>query len=343
MAVWSAITRITTFDLGVTPAAGQCGDPHRQARVSLPSAIAPAASERRSPALRGSSAHSPLTIAVTRCFITAAAGASSCPNTDTVSVSSSHAPMMKSRPRTTVSVRRCASGSYRATCASTATRSLSSDSRSHLTARSAIAASMLAHASLALHQPSAPGDRGDQPGTQRALAVQRRNLGQVLAQRLGDTHLPRGAPRPDRHRRSHLSGRRIPRIERPQRALVVGLDPTRGSTRRSRPTAAHRRSPPAAPRPRSRPQAPHRLAAANTESNIRSTLVEPSDTNLTLSPAPSSTRYEHKTCGNRRPTRRADAGRRRRCADRRVLPPSLVSPVHRHLRTARRRGRRRRC
>ena len=68
MAVWSAITRITTFDVGVTPAVGQSGDPHRQARTSLLSAIAPAASERRSPALRGSSAHNPLTIAATRCL-----------------------------------------------------------------------------------------------------------------------------------------------------------------------------------------------------------------------------------------------------------------------------------
>ena len=146
MALWSAITRITTFDVGVTPAVGQSGDPHRQARTSFLSAIAPTASERRSPALRGSSAHKPLTIAARRCLSTAAAGPSSCPNTDTMSVSSSHAPMMKSRPRTAVSVRRCASGSKRATCASTAMRSFSSERRSQVTARSAIAASISAHA-----------------------------------------------------------------------------------------------------------------------------------------------------------------------------------------------------
>ena len=231
MAVWSAITRITTFDVGVTPAVGQSGDPHRQARTSLPVGD------------RAGGIGTPLTGAARiigtqpvdhrgDAFVqTAAAGASSCPNTDTVSVSSSHAPMMKSRPRTAVSVRRCASGSNRATCASTATRSFSSERRSHLTARSAIAASMSAQACLALHQPGGPGDRRDQPGTQRALAEQRRDLGQMLAQRLGDAHLPRGAPRPDRHRRTHLSSRARPRIKHPQRPLVVVLDTAAGQLR----------------------------------------------------------------------------------------------------------------
>jgi hypothetical protein len=147
MAVWLAITRITTWEVSVTPAAGQSADPQRQARVSLRSAIAPTASERRSPAVRGSSAHSPASIAATRCRNTSAAGASSRPHTDTVSASSSHASMVKSRPRTAVSVRRCASGSNRATSMSTAWRSLSSDSRSQWVARSAMAASMWAQAS----------------------------------------------------------------------------------------------------------------------------------------------------------------------------------------------------
>ncbi len=80
---------------------------------------------------------------------------------------------------------------------------------------------MLRPGLVALHQPGAPGDRRHQPGTQRALPVQRCDLGQVFAKRFGDAHLSRGAARPDGHRGGHLGGRRIPGVERPQRAVVV--------------------------------------------------------------------------------------------------------------------------
>ena len=57
-------------------------------------------------------------------------------------------------------------------------------------------------------------------------------------------------------------------------------------------------------------------------------------TNLTHRPHRSSTRHDHKTCGDRQPAGRPHTGRRRRCADRPVLPPSLVPAVHGHVRTA---------
>ncbi len=50
----------------------------------------------------------------------------------------------------------------------------------------------------------------------------------MIAQRFGDAHLPRGAALPDRHRRTDLGGRRVPRVERPQRAFVVVVDAAAG-------------------------------------------------------------------------------------------------------------------
>jgi len=117
---WSVITRMTTFDVGRGPADRHDGAPHPQARWSLPWAQAPAASERRSPALRGSSSHTAPVIAVIRFVNTAASVARSRPHTEVVSVSSSPDPMVKSRPRRLAWVRRTASGSCLVTCVSTA-------------------------------------------------------------------------------------------------------------------------------------------------------------------------------------------------------------------------------
>ena len=69
-----------------------------------------------------------------------------------------------------------------------------------------------------------PGDGRDDPRAQRAFAGQRGHFGQAVTQRERDVHLSRGPAVPDMQRGGHLGGRRIPRIKRPQRAVVVVID-----------------------------------------------------------------------------------------------------------------------
>ena len=75
--------------------------------------MAPTASERRSPIVRGSSSQTPCTICATRRLSTAASVANSRPHTEVVSAGSSRSPIEKSLVRVDDSERRTAAGSYR--------------------------------------------------------------------------------------------------------------------------------------------------------------------------------------------------------------------------------------
>ncbi len=258
MAAWSAITRITTFDFGCHPGGGAV-------RFSTPAGQDVVAVGDRAggigAALTGAArilgaqpvdhrGH-PLFPAPRR------PGPAGCPNTDTVSVSSSQAPMMKSRPRTAVSVRRCASGSYRV------------DLRIHRHAQLVFGQPFPVHGPLgdrgvdlgprllALHQPGGPGDRRDQPGAQRALAdtTPRPGAGARAAPRRSASAPTRAAtrsPSPHPPQQRCRPTDRTPTTPARRRHRCGG-----GSTPRSQPTGAHQRSPPGAPRPRSPPPTPH--------------------------------------------------------------------------------------
>ena len=94
---------------------------------------------------------------------------------------------------------------------------------------------------VALHQPGAPGDRRHQPGTQRALPVQRRNLGRCSRSASAMRICPE-ARRDPIAIAAATSAAANPTGQTPTTRVRHRARRGGGSTPRSRPTAAHRRS-----------------------------------------------------------------------------------------------------